>query len=464
MPWQSEIAVKLKLSELVVDVDKDWAKKNIINFGAGGIDLYSVVTAHASRHLAGGADALSGIARSQLKYPTVDVYFPYLEAISKCRWYGPGVGVQAFWHFGTVDSFTDKSLWAPLPNMFHIAMRMTDGNNTYTANLNSGATTADFALDKRSGGVTTNLATEAVDIGSYDVYQVIGSISGSTLKGYRDASYTTTPTLRISATDTTFASGAFGYTKRRDSSGTGIHEGYALLKASLSPLSPAQAILELPIEGSGRPEDPFRPSLSKILTEITPQLTGLPDFLHQEAKKYTILKAKGFTDEEIEVLLGYIPQHQVDLDAVTWGAFELHPDKAPTSIIVVVGDNPYQAGAIDRQKAKAKRVFAPPKSYDEATALYNALKKDYPHWLAGKDNMAYQTLGLEIFDWFQNVDFYYGELVEHKTHYQQLKMVPDFEIRNRLNELIDKLSKATVLVGERDKHISKAKEILRRGW
>jgi hypothetical protein len=441
----------------------DTATKREIPFGTIDVD------AHASRHVAGGADAIpsGGIARSQLEYPTVDVYFPYLEAISKCRWYGPGVGVQGFWHFGTVDSFTDKSLWAPLPNIFHIAMRMTDGNNTYTANLDSGATTADFILDKRSAGTTTSLAAEAVDIGSYDVYQVVGSISGSTLNGYRDSSYTTSPTLKISATDTTFASGAFGYTKRRDYIGSSVHEGYALLKASLSPLPPALAILELNVDGTGKPSDPFRPAMSKSLAEIS-SLAGLPDFLYAEAKKYSILKAKGFTDEEIKTIFGYIPQHQVDLDSVTWGAFELHPDKAPTTIITITGDNPYKSGAILRQielaRKKNLKVLSPPRDYREATALYSQLKRDYPHWLAGKDNFAYQTLGWEILDWFQNIDFYYGELLEHKTHYQQLKQVSDREITIRLNELIDRLSKETALTDERDKHIGKAKEILKKGW
>jgi len=309
------------------------------------------VDAHASRHAAGGADPIpsGGIARSMLEYPTADVYFPYLEAISKCRWYGPGVGNQAFWHFGTVDSFADKSVWLPLPNLFHAAMRMTDGNNTYTANLDSVAATADFLLDKRSAGAATRLAAEAVDIGSYDVYQVVGSVSGSTLKGYRDSSYTASPTLRISATDTTFASGAFGYTKRRDYYGTGIHEGYALLKAALSPLPPPSAILELPVGGSGRPEDPFRPAFGADSVEVS-RLTGLPDHLYREARKYGILRARGFTDEEIELLLGYVPQHQVDLDAVTWGSFEFHPDKAPSGVVVFVyGDNPYRPGAIQRQ-------------------------------------------------------------------------------------------------------------------
>jgi hypothetical protein len=458
----------LLLSKLIIDTDKDWAGRLIKNLGApvdaGDAarkgDLDSHRTASPLDHPDGS------VTRAKLEYPTVDVYFPYLEAISKCRWYGPGVGIQAFWHFGTVDSFADKSLWAPLPNNFHIAMRMTDGDNVYTANLYSGATTADFILDKRSAGVVTNLATEAVDIGAGDVYQVVGSISGSTVKGYRDTSYTTTPTLKISATDTAFASGAFGYVKRRDSygeGGTGIHEGYALLKASLSPLPPALAILELSVEGTGKPEDPFRPATSKSLAEIS-TLTGLPDFLYQEARKYSILKAKGFTDYEIKALLGSVPQHQVDLDAVTFGSFELHPDKAPTAIVVIIDDNPYKAGAIDRQKTAAKRAFTPPKDYNGAALLYSTLKRDYPYWLAGKDNFAYQVLGLEVLDWMQNVDFYYGELLEHKTHYQQLKAVLDFEIRSRLDELIERLSKVSILAEERDKHIAKAREVLRAGW
>jgi hypothetical protein len=166
----------------------------------------------------------------------------------------------------------------------------------------------------------------------------------------------------------------------------------------------------------------------------------------------------------MKLVFGYVPKHQVDLDAVTWGVFEFYPDKAPTVIVTITGDNPYKTGAIDRQKAKAKRVFTSPKDYSEATVLYKQLVKDYPHWIAGKDSFAYQTLGLEIFDLLQNIDFYYGELLEHKTHYQQLKQISPKEIENRLNELVDKLSKVSALTEERDKHISKAREILKRGW
>jgi hypothetical protein len=130
----------------------------------------------------------------------------------------------------------------------------------------------------------------------------------------------------------------------------------------------------------------------------------------------------------------------------------------------VVGDNPYSLGAVERQKGKVKRWWGPPRGYNEAVELYMQLSRDFPHWLAGKDNFAYQVLGWEELGWLQNVDFYYGELVEHRTHYSQLKQVSDDEIRGRIEELIGKLSSMGVLRGERESHIAKAKEVLRRGW
>jgi hypothetical protein len=333
----------------------------------------------------------------------------------------------------------------------------------YAHEMKTGATTADHLLVKLSAGTTTTLGSEAVDLSDYHYLYGI-DMSGSSIKCFRawvEAELIASQTPRISATDTSYASGR---------PGIGFVRGYYPIPYAVPTIIPAfsrgveaKAILELGVEGSGRPEDPYRPAMSKSLAEIA-SLTGLPDFLYQEAKKYEILKAKGFTDEEIKIVFGYVPQHQVDLDSVTWGAFEFHADKASTVIITITGDNPYKTGAIERQKAKARRVFSVPKDYIEAVNLYNQLKKDYPHWLAGKDNFAYQVLGWEFLDWFQNVDFFYGELLEHKTHYQQLKRVDPKEIERRLNELIEKLSKVTVLTDERDKHIAKAREILKKGW
>jgi hypothetical protein len=265
----------------------------------------------------------------------------------------------------------------------------------------------------------------------------------------------------LSVTDTDLACGyfgVFGYIFAGyyiDDPFSSAINTYLLESSSLAP--PALAILEASVVGDGKSE-PFSPLMSTNIVEIPST--------RESSYIYNRFRAKRFIDKiappsDSTVL-------QIDSDAVSWGAFELHPDKSPTTIIIITRDNLYKTGAIQRQidfaKSKNLRVFSPPRDYSEAVELYNKLKKDYPHWLAGKDNFAYQTLGWEIFGWMQNIDFYYGELLEHKTHYQQLKQVSDKEITSKLNELIDKLNRETILVDEKDKHISKAKEILKRGW
>jgi hypothetical protein len=333
----------------------------------------------------------------------------------------------------------------------------------YEAWIDSVSTTADFLLRKSVAGTITKLATEAVDLGAGTTYPVLFSVSGSSLKGVRYKSDGTTTTL--TATDTSLASGYTGYVHK--TTGAAMLDYTINIQPPSTPAPPAQAIIELEIEGSGKLEDPHRPMLSKNLVEIT-SLTGLPDFLYQESKKYQILVSKGFTEDEMRLIFGYVPQHQVDLDSVSWGAFEFHPDRAPTVIITITGDNPYRPGAIERQKARAKRWWRPPRDYSETVELYRQLRRDYPHWLASKHNWCYQVFGYELFDWLQNVDFYYGELVEHRTHYQQLKQVPEGEIWRRLDALESALRGAAGLAGalaaERDRHLAKIREIRKRGW
>jgi hypothetical protein len=311
-------------------------------------------------------------------------------------------------------------------------------SNAYLFDFDTPATTADFMICKVVNGSGTTISTEAVDLSSTTYYKLRATLVGSTLSFYRDG------VLKLQATDTTFASGVMGIGRHNvDLNWMRIYrKAYGTIKGILTP----QAIIEVEVDGRGTmsPEDPYRPRLKSNLVSID-SLTNLPEHLYKQ----------------IDV------QRQIDLDAVTWGAFELDA-KSPTNIIMIYGDNPYKAGAVQRQidhtKSKNLRVFSPPKDYGKAVALYNKLKSDFKHWLAGKDNFAYMILGLEELDLFQNVDFYYGELIEHKTHYQQLKQVPDWEIKNRLNELRERLSKVSVLVDERDKHLKKIDEILKKGW
>jgi hypothetical protein len=404
------------------------------------------------------------ITRAKLEYPTVNVSFAYLDAINKTVIAEAFRGVAIL----TSDSFTDKAVQTGTCGVYaHQPYGRFNGfGNYYCTSHNTANATADHELARFVNSTGTRLAYEAVDLVSCYGYLYMLSISGSTLKSFR--SDMTTP--KITATDTSFSSGRYGIEGGHGDSSypPGGHAvGASKLLAPSSPSPSAQAILEIPVVGSGKHEDPFTPQLSQNLVEI-PKLSNLPDYLYKHARKYEVLRGKGFTDEEIRLLPIAVPQYYVDLDSVTWGAFELHPDKAPTAIITITGDNPYKSGAILRQidfaKGKNLRVFSPPRDYREAVELYNQLERDYNHWIAGKDNFAYQTLGHEIFDWMQNVDFYYGELLDHKTHYNQLKQVSDKEITNRLNELIDKLSRETTLTDEREKHIAKAKEVLKKGW
>jgi hypothetical protein len=412
------------------------------------------------------------ITRAKLEYPTEDVSFAYLAAINQVNYINfLGLGYAIL----TRDSFADKAVWAAVqPRDYPSTIgRLLNADNMYFSRYELPASFADHVLYKRSVGTNINIATEYVELGTAGRGLAI-SCSGSTIKSLRyempaprDPLALPAPDRTISATDTAIASGRFGFTFLYFYYPHGGSEsGSAWLKAPLTQLPPAQAIVEVEVEGSGTPEDPYRPLLSRNLVEIA-SLQGLPEFLYREAKRYEVLRAKGFTEDEMKLLLGHVPQHQVDLDAVTWGAFEFS-EKSPTNIIIVTGDNPYQQGAINRHVELARsrnlKTLRPPRNYGEAVAQYNRLKKDFPHWLAGKDNYAYQTLGLEELDLLQNVDFYYGELVEHRIHYQQLKQVPEWELWRRIEELERRLEGVRVLTEERDRHLEKLNAVKKIGW
>jgi hypothetical protein len=384
------------------------------------------------------------------------VDFNYLVTIGKA---GMVKISDTTYHLLTTDTFTDKAVEnsGVLGDRVSHAGRYVDGSNYYYAGHQPPATTADLVIRKIVAGTLTTLATDSVDVQKHGMYTINFSISGSTLKAYRDGS------LRLTVTDTSLSSGNFGVGEwDLNLSSYFIFFSVQYLRAPSSILPNPIAILEI----DTILDEQYMPNLNRNLTD---EILGLnvPDYVKNEIYRYRLLKSKGFTDDEIRLLFGYIPQHQIDLDSVSWGAFEFS-EKSATNIIMVYGDNPYKSGAVQRQidyvKSKNLRVFTPPKDYSEAVSLYNKLKGDFKHWLAGKDNFAYQVLGWEVLDLIQNVDFYYGELIEHKTHYEQLKKVPDWELSNRLNELKDKLSRVNVLVDERDKHLDKLNRILKMGW
>jgi len=300
------------------------------------------------------------VTRIKLEYPTVDVSFAYLSSINKAvsaNLIRTKVTDYRQTTMLTTDSFVDRAVACPYANIIDdiLVVRVSGQNTFYSFFSDHGAYTADVKIRKIVNGTVTDLAYEAVDVGA-DYVQFVGalSVSGSTLKFWRQdvidvdsINFSVPP--NVSATDTSIASGRFGIVENVEGGWTSASPtGGGKLLSSKSSLPGAVAVIETEL-GSDN-------SLvfSKNVVEIS-RLAGLPDFLYREAKKYEILKARGFTDEEMELLLGYVPKHVVDLDAVTLGVFEFSPDKSPTAVVVVVGDNPYSEGAVERQKDKVKR-------------------------------------------------------------------------------------------------------------
>lgn len=421
------------------------------------------------------------IPRTKLEYPTVDVSFAYLSAINKLNFdIGAGASRSLANFVLTLDSFTDKAVKCQCVDETGLFGRWVDLNNWYELFLNSSASTADLRINVIIAGTSTNIASEAVDIRTDSRHLLMFSISGSTLKGFRNDM----TTAKISATNTEYAIGLFGILGGTSGGSNNIDALLGMLLAPSSPLQNAKAIVELEITGSGREDDSIRPEFARELIEIS-KLSRLPDFLYLEAKKYEILRNKGFTDEEMELILGHIPQHQVDLASVSWGAFDYKGEN--TMLVCIVGDNPYRSGAILRQvghaKSKNLKIYKVPQSYDEAKEIYRQVKRDRPDIIAGKDNFAYQTLGIPDLEPLAVADYYDG-FVEGIYNIKDLEKLPNrVEVNEETKKILEKvgikvdgrvcseleqcvgtwmyrLQKANVPTEEKDKHMKKFKRFL----
>jgi hypothetical protein len=400
------------------------------------------------------------VTREKLEYPTEDVSFTYLAAIEKVRVFRD-TRLTANWTILTYDLFTDKAVEIYyVINACDVAFTRHNLGDRYFVLINPALPTQDHRILKQVAGLDTILGTEAVDLTAGLPERNVFSISGSTLKSFRGAPLAP----QITVTDTSITAGLFGFATHPDRAVQNL--ALAWLRPPSSPLPMAQAIVEVEVEGDGTPGNPYRPRLQENLAE-TRGLQGLPSHLYAEARKYEILRRRRLTDKEMKLLLGYTPQHQVDLNSVTWGAYEFNPS-SPTNVIIITADNPYQQGAIERHVEAARnknmKALTPPRDYQEAGEQFKQLKAEHRDWIVGKDNYAYHTLGWEELELLQSTDFYYGELLEHRTHYNQLKQVADPVIWRRLEELEHKLEKMKVLAEERDRHLVKLKEIKRLGW
>jgi hypothetical protein len=357
------------------------------------------------------------VTRAKLEYPTVDVEMAYLLVIDKAHWgavRGGTVGARLV----TNDSFTDKAVRAIAligSDLGHLCIGRWSAIGTHYHNfINTTATTADHKIQKIVAGTITVLATEAVDLSSKQPYTVMFSVSGSTLKSFRsDAVSDILPiTPQLTATDTALTSGRFGIGNRADVS----HDGTIVFGRLLAPVSPgseASAVIEASVTGSGSLDDPYRPALAQELIEIDPADVSIPDFLRLEKRRYDMLRAKGFTDDEIRLLLGYVPQHQIDKLAVSWGAIDFRSDSAsgkpiaPTYLVAIYDVSEKTLKHVGYARRKNLRVYTSP--FDIKT-IHSIESRDRD-WLITENELAYQLLGREDLEVDAVADFYERELI-----------------------------------------------------
>jgi len=368
--------------------------------------------------------AIPTITRSKLEYPTEDVTFAYLAAINKVDLVEAAIGaIQCV----TVDSFADKAVKVSIAALASAGIgRYVDKNNFYLNRADPAASTNDHLLTIISGGSLSNLGSESVDLDNRSTYLLMLSISGSTLKSFRSDM----TTAKITATDTSFASGPFGVGDNYYNYGGGFASLAAKLLAPSSPAPKPKSIVEVELIGSGTEEDPYRPNLKQELSK------------HDKFGN-------------------------IDKLSVTWGAFD-HKEQHNTMLITITGGNAYTGDkAIEKQIEHAKRknlkVVKPPKDYHGAVRQYKELKKEFPEWIAGCHNYCYQVLGHEDFEAMQVADTYHGNIVDGIKP-DAYKRVPEWEMRRTLAMWKERLKRAKVMKSEANKHIEKIEKVERLGW
>jgi len=375
------------------------------------------VSNHASRHLSTGADPISGLARSQLEYPTENVPLIYLLAIDKTYMQDKSfVSLDETFAILTLDSFTDKAIKGiEKDTVIATYGRWIDTNNMYRTVLYSGAATADFSLRKVSAGVDTILGTEAVDITADRAFLVKLSISGSSLSVYR----TDMTTAKISVTDTTHTSGKYGVGAY--SIDYSFPDYGAILEPPASSLPKVIATVEYQVKGSGKVDDPIRPAMPEELVEVSEADVTPEEWIALQANP------KGPNGLPL-----------VNKLAVSFGAIDYKGE--PTMVCAIYGSSPSYVRTdtisrhVEAQRAKAKISLTPPFDIGEIHRRLRTLK---PEMLITENELAYQLIGSEELEAEAIADFYEREVLNLRRI--EPAKIPDFDqILQRWAKLAEK--------------------------
>jgi len=202
--------------------------------------------------------------------------------------------------------------------------RHVDHNTHYWVYLYYGAATADHVMGKKVNGTYTTLATEAVDLGTYYWYWTIFEAVGSTLNSYRASTPYVEPPASptLTATDTDISTGRWGV-RHWGVGPRGLHGLFLFFikPPSLGTEPPRKPLtyLEVPVEGEGEIDKPFKPRLPMALEEIPPQIIDERNF---NTLKSTLGKFMAEKDVvELGRALGYVSvKTHINKLAFTWSA------------------------------------------------------------------------------------------------------------------------------------------------
>jgi len=218
-----------------------------------------------------------------------------------------------------------------------IFCRHRDYNNWYGVFVDADWATADHQIRKRVAGSETTLATESVDLSKYWYWFQFETV-GSTLNSYRAPDpYSDVPTSpTLTATDTDIADGRFGV-KHFGHGASGLCGLFFFLKAPMSNARKPVKYYLVEIEGSGTPEDPYRPRLPTKLKRVNRITIVNP-------KTYAVIKRfcekHGIRDDDFLDLaraVGAIGVKEYEnLLAATWSALIPTPKGEPVDNVCIV--------------------------------------------------------------------------------------------------------------------------------
>lgn len=245
-------------------------------------------------------------------------FFPYANVSYVSMFYSPIHNVNAFnQHTSTLLDLTlsDYAMaYIYSDRMRHPhRVQYPSWNSGYTHEMVTDRIAADHPFVRWVSGSSTIIGSEAVDLSDYHYLYGV-SLVGSTVKCYREwgVMYNMpNATPRFTVTDTTYASGRVGLQGHVRGHERGNILGVFLPTSSPSP-QPV-AYFEVPVVGSGSPDDPFRPAMpEEIVWDWSLDLRA--------KRKYDVLRKRGFSDDEIVELFPEVLCCRTNRLALTYSA------------------------------------------------------------------------------------------------------------------------------------------------